>query len=213
MIAVNKRILILILIFALAVSLSSAYVGLMPKHQSIKTTEIGFIYSDVEKIQRILAAENVLMSSPSVITDHTIKQYCTFFDDEGIQQFVSYCITTAILDSDGKPLGNINMGGNPVEPNMALAIIETNLFSDSKIDEIGFIFETMIETLVCDCWAEKQPGGFESVYAWVHAAEKQYFDSSQSTLKSKIDGLAQKQLILEVTSSGDSYLLTLIVIK
>jgi len=213
MIVMNKRILILILISVLAVSLSSVYLGLIPKNQSIKTTETGFIYSDVEKIQRILATENILMSSPSVIADHTVKQYCTFFDNEGMQQFVSYCVTTAILDSDGGPLGNINMGGNPIEPSMALAIIETNLPSDSKIDEVIFIFETMVETLVCDCWAEKQPGGFESVSAWVHAAKKQYFDSSQSTLTSKIDGLVQKQLVLEITSSDDSYLWTLIVIR
>jgi hypothetical protein len=153
------------------------------------------------------------MSSPSVITDHTVKQYCTFFDDDGVQQFVSYCVTTAILDSDGKPLGNINMGGNSIEPNMALAMVQTSTSFDSKTNDIGFIFETMIETLVCDCWAEKQPGGFESVSAWIHAAEQQYYDSLQSTLISKINGLNQKQLVLEITSSRDSYLWTLIVIK
>ena len=29
----------------------------------------------------------------------------------------------------------------------------------------------MIETLVCDCWNDKQPGGFESVNAWIDAAK------------------------------------------
>jgi hypothetical protein len=185
----------------------------MSKNQSIQTSQADLIYSDVERIQKILSTENILMSSPSVITDHTVKQYCTFFDDDGVQQFVSYCVTTAILDSDGKPLGNINMGGNPIEPNMALAIVESSPSFDSKTDEISFIFETMIETLVCNCWAEKQPGGFDSVSAWINTAKQQYGDSSQSTLTSKINGLAQKQLILEITSSDNSYLWTLIIIK
>ena len=210
----NKKILILILIPVVTVSLIfSAYLEFMSKNQPIQTSQANLIYSDVERIQKILSTENILMSSPSVITDHTVKQYCTFFDDDGVQQFVSYCVTTAILDSDGKPLGNINMGGNPIEPNMALAIVESSPSFDSKTDEIGFIFETMIETLVCSCWEEKQPGGFESVSAWVRAAEQQYSDSSQSNLISKINGLNQKQLVLEIASSGDSYRWTLIVIK
>lgn len=206
----NKKILLMIIVVSL---ISLVYLGLMLKNQSIKTFETDFVYSDVEKIQKILATKNIMMSSPSVISDHTVKQYCTFFDNDGVQQFVSYCITTAILDSDGTPFGNINMGGNPIEPNMALAIVETDSHFDSKSDEIGFVFETMINVLVCDCWEEKQPGGFESVFAWVHTAEQQYSDSSQSNLISKINGLNQKQLILEITSSGDSYLWTLIVIK
>jgi hypothetical protein len=67
--------------------------------------------------------------------------------------------------------------------------------------------------LVCDCWAEQHPGGFESIPAWLDAAQNKYSESSQTTLKSKIDGLAQKQLILEITATEKSYLWTLIVVK
>jgi len=210
MISMNKKILIPVIALSLVFLV---YLGLILNNPSIETTNTNFIYSDVEKIQKVLATENILMSSPSIITDHTVKQYCTFFDNDGVQQFVSYCVTTVILDSNGKYLGNINMGGNPIEPNMALAIVQTDSSFDSKTDEIGFIFETMIDTLVCDCWAKRQPGGFESVSSWINAAEQQYRNSSQSTLVSKIDGLAQKQLVLEITSSDNSYLWTLIVIR
>jgi hypothetical protein len=212
MIFMNKKIIILILIPVIAIPLIfSVYLELMSKNQSLQTFESDFIYSDTEKIQKILATENISMSSPSVITDQTIKQYCTFFDDDGVQQFVSYCVTTALLDSKGKPLGNINMGGNPIKPSMALALVETGSSFDSNSEEISFIFETLIDTLVCDCWDEKKPGGFESVSAWIYAAEQKYSESSQSTLTSKINGLAQKQLILEITPSDDSYLWTLII--
>ena len=208
----NKKILIIIPIIVVSL-MFLVYPELVSKNQSVEVSETGFIYSDIEKIQKILATENISMSSPSVITDHTVKQYCTFFDDNGVQQFVSYCVTTAVLDSNGHPLGNVNMGGNPTEPQMALAIVESSPHFDSKSDEVSFIFQAMIETLVCNCWDEKQPGGFESVSAWIHAAEQQYRDSSQSTLTSRINGMAQKQLILEITTSGNSYLWTLIIIK
>ena len=153
------------------------------------------------------------MSLPTEITDHTTGQYCKFFDDEDIQRIMKYCITTALLDSDGKPLGNINMGGRSDVSTLALAIIETSPFLDSKEDEVDFIFQTMIETLVCDCWEEKQPGGFESVHQWLKTAEEHYLESSQTTLKSKITGLDQKKLILEITAKDGAYLWTLIIIK
>ena len=175
--------------------------------------EVNFIYSNVDSMQKILIDKNIVMSSPTVITDDTVGQYCTFFDDDGIQRFVQYCVTTALVDSDGKPLGNLNMGGNPISPSMALTIIEVSPDLDSKRDKIDFVFQTMIENLVCDCWNEQKPGGFESVSSWLDAAEAKYLESSQNTLKSKMNGLAQKQLILEITSVGESYLWTLIVLK
>ena len=175
--------------------------------------EVNFIYSNVDSMQKILIDKNIVMSSPTVITDDTVGQYCTFFDDDDVQRFVQYCVTTALVDSDGKPLGNLNMGGNPISPSMALTIIEVSPDLDSKRDKIDFVFQTMIENLVCDCWNEQKPGGFESVSSWLDAAESKYLESSQNTLKSKMNGLAQKQLILEITSVGESYLWTLIVLK
>ena len=175
--------------------------------------KIDFIYSDLDKIQKILVTNNISMSTPAPITDHTVDQYCTFFDGENIQKFVQYCLTTALVDSDGKPLGNLNMGGNPVTPTMALAIIEASPSVDSKKDDVALVFETMIETLVCDCWQEQQPGGFASVSEWLNAAQNEYDKSDQTTLKSKINGLAQKQLVLEITATDKSYFWTLIVIK
>lgn len=175
-------------------------------------SKVDFIYYNVDEMQKILIEKNISMSSPTVISDDTVGQYCTFFDDSGVQKFVQYCVTTALVDSDGSPLGNLNMGGNPISPSMALAILETPDL-DSKREKIDFVFQTMIENLVCDCWNEQKPGGFESVSSWLDAAEAKYADSSQNTIKSKLNGLAQKQIILEITSTDESYLWTLIVLK
>ena len=81
--------------------------------------------------------------------------------------------------------------------------------------KLRIVFETMVETLVCDCWNEKQPGGFESVGAWLDTAANTKFSESSQTipLKSTITGLGDETLILEITSKPDSYLWTLIVLK
>jgi len=210
----NKLILIPV-ILGLAIVISALFlISENPSEsQSKQIYEMGFTYYDVEKIKTSLAKQNIFMSIPTAITDHTIEQYCTFTDDENIQKTVVYCTTTAILDSDGEPLGNINMGGNTDGPIMALAIIDASPFLDSREDEVNNVFQTMIETLVRDCWEDKQPGGFESVRAWLNTAEEKYAESSQTTLISKITGLENKKLILEITSIDEFYLWTLIVIK
>lgn len=206
----NKVILISILIgIAIVFSLVSLYSEYPDDSSSVP--KIDFIYSDLDKIQKTLVANNISMTTPVPITDHTVDQYCTFFDGENVQNFVQYCLTTALVNSDGETLGNLNMGGNPVTPIMALAIIETSPFIDSKKDDTAIIFENMIDILVCDCWKDQQPGGFESVSEWLDAAQNEYEKSDQTTLKSKINGLAQKQLVLEITATEKSYFWTLIV--
>ena len=56
----------------------------------------------------------------------------------------------------------------------------------------------MVESLVCDCWDEKQPGGFESITAWINAAQTKYAESSQTIpLKSTVTGLGDETLILD----------------
>jgi hypothetical protein len=172
----------------------------------------GFTFYDVEKIKESLSEKNIFMSIPTPITDHTIENYCAIRDD--ILSTINYCTTTAIQGPDGKSLGNISMGGTPDNPIMALALVESSPFLDSKFNEVEIVFKIMIETLVCDCWDEKQPGGFESVNAWLEAAKIKFAESSQTIpLKSTITGLGDETLILEIKSTSDSYSWTLIVLK
>ena len=173
--------------------------------------QYGFTFYDVEKIKESLSEKNIFMSIPTPITDHTIENYCAIRDD--ILSAITYCTTTAIQDPNGKSLGNISMGGTPDNPIMAIAAINSSPFLDSKSNEVEIVFETMVETLVCDCWNEKQPGGFESVGAWLYAANTKFSESSETYMKSTIDGIGSETLILEITSKNDSYLWTLIVLK
>jgi hypothetical protein len=208
----NKKISVPIIV----IIISAIAIFLIPENPSMPSSEnlyqYGFTFYDVEKIKASLSEQNIFMSIPTPITDHTIENYCAIRDD--ILSTINYCTTTAIQGPDGKSLGNINMGGSPDNPIMALALVESSPFLDSKSTEIGIVFEIMIETLVCNCWNEKQPGGFESVNVWIDTAKIKYTESSQTIpLKSTITGLGNETLILEITSKNDSYLWTLIVLK
>ena len=208
----NNKILLPIII----IIISAIAVFLIPEDISMPSSEnlyqYGFTFYDVEKIKESLSEQNIFMSTPSPITDHTIENYCAIRAD--ILSTITYCTTTAIQGPNGKSLGNISMGGSPDNPIMAIALVESSPFLDSKSDEIGIVFKIMIENLVCDCWNERQPGGFESVDAWIGAAMMKYDDSSHTVpLKSTITGLGDETLILEITSKNNSYLWTLIVLK
>jgi len=209
----NKLILIPILLSIVAViSISIFSISentSQPQSKSIY--EMGFTFNDVDKIKKSLSTQKIFMSSPTEITDYTIGQYCPYFAD--IQNPIDHCATTVITDINGNSLGNINMGGTTIGPIMALAIIDSFPFLNSKQDTINYVFQTMIETLVCDCWEEQQPGGFESVRAWLDTAAEKYTESTQSTLKSKIKGLENMNLILEITSTDEGYLWTIIILK
>jgi len=204
----NKIIFILIGIVLVISLIAFSVNSFEPTSKSIY--EEGFIFNDVDKIRKSLSTQQIFMSPPTEITDHTISQYCPLLPE--LQNPIKHCATTVITDVNGNYLGNINMGGTLDGPIMALAIIETSdIFSPEN--EVDYVFQTMIETLICDCWEEQQPGDFESVDAWLDAAKMKYSQSSQTTLKSKIDGLGGMNLILEITSEDDAYLWTLIVLK
>jgi len=210
---VNKLILIPILLGIATVIFISIFSisENTPEPQSKPIYEVGFTFYDIEKIKKSLSTQKIFMSSPTEITDYTIGQYCPYFAD--IQNPIDHCATTVITDISGNSLGNINMGGTTDGPIMALAIIDSSPFLDSKQDTVDYVFQTMIETLVCDCWEDRQPGGFESVRIWLDAAAEKYTESPQSTLTSKIKGLKNMNLILEITSTNEDYLWTLIIFK
>ena len=208
----NKKIILPVLI----IIVSAIVFFLIPENSSMPSSEnlyqYGFTFYDVEHIKESLSEQNIFMSTPSPITDHTIENYCAIRAD--ILSTITYCTTTAIQGQNGKSLGNISMGGSPDNPIMAIAAIDSSPSFDSKSNEVEIVFETMVETLVCECWNEKQPGGFESVNDWLDAAKIKYAESSQTIpLKSTVTGLSNETLILEITYKNDSYLWTLIILK
>jgi hypothetical protein len=209
----NKIIVIPILLgIVIAVSaflLLSNNTSSEPESQLIYDT--GFTYYDIEKIQNNLEEYNIFVSSPTAITDHTISQYCTYFE-KGLPRSVEYCTTTVVLDYEGTTLGNINIGGDTQSPVLAIANLETPSL-ESNQDDVFAVFEVMIETLVCDCWEEEKSKDYPTISAWLEGVQTFYIDSDKRDIKSKIDDLAGHEILLEITTKDNSILQTLIILK
>lgn len=207
----NKLIIIpIVLVIASVVSYVLITPQDTPETLTIPIYDSGFTYYDIEYIQTSLKEHDIFVSTPTPITDHTITQYCTFFENDKSQS-VEYCTTTVVLDSNGNTIGNINIGGSTTSPILAIANLETATLESDK--EITFeIFETVITTLVCDCWDEESIG-FENISQWLEAVHTFYYDSGQRNIKSKIDNLSGTEILFEITSKDDSVLQTLIITK
>lgn len=173
---------------------------------------IDFTYNFNSQIKDELEKNQISMSNPIKIQGDLIAQHCNFFKDPVIQNKVKYCTSTELRDSSGTFLGNIHMVGNSDAPQLAMAIIQTDPFLSEK-PHMLHVFETMIQTLVCDCWHEQKPGGLESVSEWVQASYDHHLEVKRTTSKSEITGLAQKEIVLEITTNTEGYLWKLLVDK
>ena len=77
--------------------LSAIAIFLIPEQSSMPSSEnlyqYGFTFYDVEKIKLSLSEQNIFMSTPSPITDHTIENYCAIRDDilSAINILYYYC--------------------------------------------------------------------------------------------------------------------------
>ena len=209
-----NRIIVISIFIGIAITISSSALLLnvpSSESESLLIYDAGFTYYDIEIIQDTLSEKNIIVSAPTPITDHTIGEYCTYFE-KGLPRTVEYCTTTAVMNFEGITLGNINIGGDTTSPVMAVANIETKTL-ESNQDEVLAIFETMIETLVCDCWEDDESRHYDSIATWVEAARTFYVDSDERNIKSKVDNLGDSEIFLEITSKENSVLQTLIILK
>ncbi len=169
-------------------------------------TIMNFSYVDSNSLMKLsLASKGISMSSPLKISGGSITKYCTFYGDVEKQNSIQYCTSTELKDSEGKFLGNIHMIGNIDSPNAVLGVIQTDPYM-SSLDSIKITWQIMVESLVCDCWQDQKPGNLESVSDWVDAAKSHHLEGKSTTSNSQISGLAQKQLLLEVTTNTEGYL-------
>jgi hypothetical protein len=200
----NKKILVPIISGIAIVIIAGIF--MIPPSEEAEPKTLSISYTETNKeIQSLLAMHDISMSSALKLNGFSIEKYCTFFADESIQNAIEYCTSTELLDSDGKYLGNIHMVGLSDSPKYVIGVIQADPIV-SQLDDITIIYQTMIESLVCDCWDEKKPGEFESVSAWIDAANTHHLEAKRITSKSEVSGLAQKDLLLEITTNTEGYL-------
>jgi hypothetical protein len=203
----NKVVLIpSIAIIAIAILLSYVLMPDGDKLISSSSNALSLSYIDTnKKLQYELDLFNIQMSSPLKLNGFSIDKYCTFFSDELIQNSIEYCTSTELLNSEGQYLGNIQMVGSNAFPEYVIGVIQSDS-SASQLEDIKIIVNSMIESVICDCWDEKKPGNFESVSSWIDAANLHHLENTSVTSKSTINGLNEKPILLEITTNENGYL-------
>lgn len=207
MFLMNKVVLIpSIAIIAIAILLSYVLMPDGDKRISSSSNTLSLSYIDTNKeLQYDLNLFNIQMSSPLKLNGFSIDKYCTFFSDELIQNSIEYCTSTELLSSEGQYLGNIQMVGRNAFPEYVIGVMQSDS-SASQLEDIKIIVNSMIESVICDCWDEKKPGNFESVSSWIDAANLHHLENTSVTSKSTINGLNEKPILLEITTNENGYL-------
>ncbi len=205
----NKKILIPVISLIGIVVIIGIF--MIPLSEEEESETLSISYTDTNKnLQNELSVHKISMSSALKLNGFSIEKYCTFFSDESIQNAIKYCTSTELLDSEGQYLGNIHMVGVSDSPKYVIGVIQADP-QVSQLDDIKIIYNTMIEYLVCDCWDAQKPGEFNSVSEWIDAANTHHLEAKRITSKSEISGLAQKDLLLEITTNTEGYLWKFIV--
>ena len=181
------------------------------KFNTISLPELEFTYDDSNsKLKEKLAIFDISMSSPiTLINRNYLEEYCTFFENEELQNQVDYCTSTELRDSEGKFLGNIHMVGSRQMPKIILALIQTDPFMQN-LDDVKTVYNVVIEDLVCDCWNEEQPGDIQTVAGWIDKQRDFHTSDTKPTSKSNLS-LSGMQLQIELTTNTEGYLWKLLI--
>jgi len=181
------------------------------KFDTLSLPELEFTYDDSNsKLKEKLEFFDISMSSPiKLINRNYLEEFCTFFENEDLQNQVDYCTSTELRDSEGKYIGNIHMVGTRQMPKIILALIQTDPFMQN-LDDVKTVYNVVIEDLVCDCWNEVQPGDIETVAGWVDKQKDFHKSDTKPTSKSNLS-LSGMQLQIELTTNTEGYLWKLLI--
>jgi len=175
---------------------------------------LDFTYTDANaKLKEALSAESVSMSSTVILKEKTdIDKYCTFLKDKEKQSLVEYCTSTELRDSDGEFLGNIHMIGSPSFPRLVIVLVQVDPLM-SQLDSVKAVFSLVTENLVCNCWEEKKPGGFETVYSLIDGLRQFHTSDVKPHSQSNQISIEGKSMQIELTTNTQGYLWELLITR
>ena len=181
------------------------------KFNTLSLPELEFTYDDSNsKLKEKLEFFDISMSKPiKLINRNYLEEFCTFFENEDLQNQVDYCTSTELRDSEGKYLGNIHMVGSRQMPKIILALIQTDPFMQN-LDDLKTVYNVVIEDLVCNCWNEEQPGDIQTVAGWIDKQRDFHTSDTKPTSKSNLS-LSGMQLQMELTTNTEGYLWKLLI--
>lgn len=201
----NKK---LIIVPTIAVTTAIfAVLFVIPQEESRQIQSFDSNYQELNsKLKESLQQENIFMSSPVTFSKkQAISKYCSFFDDKQKQSLVRYCTSTELKTESGKFLGNIHLIGEPSSPVLVIGLVQVDPFM-TDLESVKTVFGTMITEIICDCWKEQKPDGFDSIDAWIDAMKDFHKSGTSPNSKSKILSLEDNILQMELTTNKEGYL-------
>lgn len=199
----NKPVLIVTISVAVLIA-SAVYITSVPQEETL--ADFSVYLDDNKVLKERLADSGISMSSPLKFGDpNSIKKYCTLFADEQRQKLVKYCTSTELTDETGEFVGNIHMVGSSHTPELTLVLIQTD-YEISTMDVVYTVFDTVIESSVCQCWEEVSPDGFTNTRDWIDGLKQFHFSDIKQHSKSKQIILEDKVVQLELTTNKDGNL-------
>lgn len=163
-------------------------------------------------LKSALALHQINMSNPlKFITPTTISQYCNFLTDPKKQALVTYCTSTELKDKQGF-LGNINMVGSTDAPGLIIVAIQSNPML-TNYNEVKTVFETVINSTVCQCWDKEKPRDYPTLSVMVDALRDFHINGKKPDSTTHTTPLGNKHFEIELTTNESGYLWKLLVAK
>ena len=181
--------------------------SLQIQEPQIEQKEQSLAYLTINKlIKEKLESQQIHMSSPIKLSrQDDLQKYCSFFTDPAKQELVEYCTSTELKDIHDDFLGNIHMVGSPNEPKITLVLVKVNQ-TMGQIDSVKIIFDTTVQSVVCDCWAQQKPGGLDNIGQWVDGLQQFHQSGSKPHSKSNELILDGKTMQMELSQNEGGFL-------
>jgi len=199
---------------AIAVIVFVIYYNGKSETSTIDSLSLDFTYDEANSVvKQSLQSQGITMSSSlRFLKQQDIEKWCKFFSDPEKQKLVEYCTSTEIKDPSGNFLGNIHMVGSPDAPKLVLVVLQSNPVLDN-MNQIKTVFGTVTKELVCDCWQDVKPDGYETVENWIDALRDFHISGSKPHSESKSISLASKHMQIQVTTTKEGYVWEMLIAR
>ncbi len=104
------------------------------------------------------------------------------------------------------------MIGSPSFPRLVIVLVQVDPLM-SQLDSVKTVFSTATETLVCNCWEEKKPGGFETVSSLIDGLYQFHTGDVKPHSQSNQISIEGKSMQIELTTNTQGYLWELLITR
>ena len=180
----------------------------------VDSLALDFTYDEAFKnVGENLKSNGIVMSHDLRFKDYKNAEICrNFFAKPEMQRLVEYCASAELRNGNKIFLGNLHMVGSPDAPKLVVVLLQSDPMI-SQVEQIKTIFGSVIDELVCTCWEEVKPGGYDTVGDWINALRDFHTSGDKPHSASKALPLASKHLQIELTTNKDGYLWELLIAR